>query len=218
MEFQFSYSRYSTYQRCPAKFKFSYIEKLQVPAIPSIAADRGTLIHKTIEDHLNSVPNAEVHEDIRQHWGQWIMGLRVAGVKPEVKWAFTRDWQPCDFEAPDYWVRGVWDGHILRDKKATVYDWKTGREYDSHKDQAYLYAMAAMTVHPEVDEVDVHFVYLDAKRSTPRYFSRSMYDIHKAQWISWLTAIENETLWPPRPDYTCRWCPFARENNGPCRL
>ena len=47
---QWSYSRLKTYEQCPSKVKFRYIDKLSEPSSPQM--DRGTRIHKLAEDFV----------------------------------------------------------------------------------------------------------------------------------------------------------------------
>ena len=45
-----SFSRYSTYKQCPAKLKYSAIDKLKEP--PNAAMARGAAIHTLAEDYV----------------------------------------------------------------------------------------------------------------------------------------------------------------------
>ncbi|MEE4195245.1 MAG: PD-(D/E)XK nuclease family protein [Anaerolineae bacterium] len=55
-----SYSSISTYQRCPRKWKFRYIEK--IPTLSSAPLAFGGAFHNTIEDYLIA------GGDLRDHW------------------------------------------------------------------------------------------------------------------------------------------------------
>lgn len=60
-----SYSSISTYQRCPRKWKFRYIEK--IPTIASEALAFGGAFHNTIEQYL------KVGGDLLAHWEEkWV--------------------------------------------------------------------------------------------------------------------------------------------------
>lgn len=60
-----SYSSISTYQRCPRKWKFRYIEK--IPVVTSTALAFGGAFHSTIEEYLR------VGGDLLDHWEEkWV--------------------------------------------------------------------------------------------------------------------------------------------------
>lgn len=45
----YSHSRLETFENCPLKFKYQYVEKVDVPRRDSIEAFLGSRVHETLE-------------------------------------------------------------------------------------------------------------------------------------------------------------------------
>ena len=90
-----SYSSWSTYKQCPAKFKFSYIDKLPRGAVhPN--AKRGTEIHKSVEDFING-SQPMLHPEINSEYGHWITSLKNnSECLPEPMWLVNSNWELID--------------------------------------------------------------------------------------------------------------------------
>ena len=90
----YSYSRLATFKKCPAKFKYSYIDKVDMPFEVSPAMERGTEIHNSLEAFMNG-HTEQLHPDIHEHYGQFFFSLRANYTcQPEAKWAFNWELEP----------------------------------------------------------------------------------------------------------------------------
>lgn len=207
----FSHSSIKSYEACPLKYKLTRIDGLKEPS--GDAAERGKRIHKELEDALNK--EGILSEEI-MHIQPAINILLAQNAKPEVAFGFTKDWTACAFDATDVWLRGVIDVFILDGKKAIVKDWKTGKERD-YTDQVKLYATMVFATHPEVEEVELEFVYIDLKKTSKVGAIKRDEFAQLKKWVeSRIEKIKNDTLFSPNPSFACKWCHFRKENGGPC--
>jgi len=100
-----------------------------------------------------------------------------------------------------------------------VYDWKTGKIYPKHREQAALYALLTFALYPEIPETTVHFVYLDQNKSVPYYFRRESAQLERDRVVEKIKQIERAVehdMFPAQPQFLCRYCNFSRANKGPC--
>ena len=151
----YSNSSIKTYEDCPYKYKLTRIEHRHEPA--GDAAERGKMIHAEFEDaliNLNLIP------DERKYWFPYLEELVAKKTRSEVEFAVTKDWQPCDFKAPEAWVRGIYDAVYFDGARAHVLDWKTGKERE-YGEQLKLYATIILASHPEVEIVTTEICYID---------------------------------------------------------
>lgn len=201
-----SYSQYSTWAQCPHKAKLQYIDR--IPVEPSDAMKRGSAIHKEIEQYLTQrteVPSSAflIDKQVRH----------AARQDPEVEvtWGFDRAWNPCDPFGPDRWLKVILDVHyITRNTEATVIDWKTGKvRPENHAPQMGLYALASMLKHRGVKKVTTKLVYVDFGVSHTTVFTRSEVGEMRAQWDRVVGMMERDTIFPKKPNYLCKWCPFS---------
>ena len=208
----YSNSSIKTYEDCPYKYKLTRIEHRHEPA--GDAAERGKMIHAEFEDaliNLNLIP------DERKYWFPYLEELVAKKTRSEVEFAVTKDWQPCDFKAPEAWVRGIYDAVYFDGARAHVLDWKTGKERE-YGDQLKLYATIILASHSEVETVTTEVCYIDLNKQSP-YPEYTRKDFPALQ--AWLSArvgkLENDDIFAPKPSYGCRWCHFRKSNGGPCQ-
>lgn len=81
---RFSHSRLSTYERCPLRFKYAYIDKVETEVEQSVEAFMGSIVHKTLEKlyrdlkfmKLNSV--TELIEFFNEEWKKnWNNSIQI---------------------------------------------------------------------------------------------------------------------------------------------
>jgi len=219
---KYSYSSLATFKQCPAKFKFAYIDKVEVESEPpSPAMERGTKIHNSVEDYLLG-KSEFLHPDIHKDYGQWMFGLRQepGELIPEWKWGITWEFKPCSYDAADCMLHGYTDLLVLpEDEKANVplYEWKTGKKYlDDHMAQVNLYSMVTMIHHPERPGVDAMITYFDQNDYHKVYYPQGMMLNYMTGMRREVDKLVFETRYPTKPSFKCRWCKFSRDNGGPC--
>jgi len=225
-----SFSRYSTYKQCPAKLKYSAIDKLKEP--PNAAMARGAAIHTLAEEYVKgkgkTLPPelklfADLFKMLRKQYKKSINGMVV-----EDNWSFTKDWAETTWN--DWigcWVRIKLDcAHHEGDDVMIVTDWKTGKfrveMNEEYIEQLELYALAALLLHPHLKEVRPRLAYLDQgtiypTEDKPLVFVRADIDKLKKLWAKRTKAMMSDTTFAPRPNSKCCWCFFSASKNGPCK-
>lgn len=222
----YSHSRMMTHHKCPARFKYDYIDRLPaVQGLPgSPAMERGTLIHKSIEDFvLGKAPM--LHPDIHQNYGQFFLGLKENyQVFPEHPFAFDVDFNLLtEQDAPNVWFRGYLDLKLVPragdDGDLIIYEFKTGKVYEiEHMLQRTRYGLVGLLQHPEVRRVQVHTMYLDLVDNRSTTYAIAHLEEHKRALKSQVGIIENDKFFMQKPSYTCRFCPRSRYVGGPCQF
>jgi RecB family exonuclease len=149
---------------------------------------------------------------------------RNAGkVEVELELAFTKRWTMTDWLAKDVYLRVKIDVVEKLPKKAVhITDWKTGQVRDSstYDDQLNLYALALL--HTGVyRQAKARLIFTDHGKTIARPagememgdvpFARQVWDDRAGRM---LTAKD----FPPNPNYTCKWCAFAKSKGGPCKF
>jgi CRISPR/Cas system-associated exonuclease Cas4 (RecB family) len=221
----YSYSSIATFKQCPAKFKFNYIDRVEVDEPPrGPALERGTKIHDSVEAYFNG-ESEYLHPDIHANYGQFMHSIRESGdpVRPEFKWGITWEFEPCYYDAPDCMIHGFIDLLVLDadpPKEITNYEWKTGKKYpDSHRHQAWIYATAMMCHYPDAEVVKSYITYFDQNDYDFVEYHRGMMGEYKPMLRREIGNIADEKIYPPMPSFRCRWCKFSRiHNGGPCQV
>lgn len=222
-----SFSRYNTYEQCPAKIKYAVVDRIKEPE--NDAMRRGSLIHKMCEDfvrgHIDMCPEIEkfagVLEDLKARY------QRGEAVIVEDSWTFRADWTLT--HAKD------WDGAWLRMKIDSGYelevegkqrqrliDWKTGK-VSPYKEAEYalqldLYAMAAFILKPHIDEVEVLLSYLDHGMfypAEPVIYTRERDAARlKKEWTNRTKRMLADTRFAPTPSRMCGYCFYSKNSQA----
>ena len=226
-----SFSRYSTYKKCPAKAKYLYLDKLKEPSSPAL--ERGAAIHdlaeKYIKGQIRALPPElkEFKDDftaLRKQYKKAINGMVV-----EDQWAFTSSWDQTAWnDWAKCWVRIKVDcAHHQDQETLWVKDWKTGKfraeMNEEYMEQLSLYALTALLLHPHINKVRVELVYLDQgvvypEADKPLVYDRAELPGLKKMWEKRVAPMLKDKKFAPRANDGCRWCHFSKAKAGPCKF
>lgn len=216
-----SFSRWNTYQQCPLKAKFLYIDKLKEPDNPAQA--RGTAIHKMAEDFvtgkLKSLPTE------LSFFKAEFQKLKKLQAKVELSWAFTSSWAPTGWFDKNAWCRVKLDALVVKAGMLVLIDYKTGRQYPEHEDQLGLYALGGFCAMPSAREIETQDWYLDKEKLKTGQerilggdFIKDQTEELKDTWADNTRVMLTDTKFLPKPSDKCRFCHFRKANGGPCRF
>ena len=213
-----SYSGLGSYNKCPSQFKRRYITKEQGAGYVSApAAERGTRLHKSVEDLINGKID-RLPEEINQYT-QFFLNLREQGAIAEKKFCLTQNWQFTDFEDHENgMIRGMIDVTLPdpEEKEHTVYELKTGKEYDDHPQQRNLYGMVELMAYPKVEKVRVIGVYMDLNLNRETTYYQNMIESYRYLWLRKINKVQPPQPYPMRPGWYCKFCPYSKGKGGLC--
>lgn len=208
-----------TYEKCPRRFKYQYVDKL--PQLPEDTATsplvRGRRVHSEIELYIKG--EGQLTHEIKPFVEQldYARELFVDGVvNVEESWLHGEDWQPC--EKKDVWLWAVLDLCIRDEAEKTivVVDHKTGKaakKIVEYVQQGQLYAALAALRYKWVQTIYVEFWCIDDKEIR-------LFEYTREEALRFLTYFQNrvnrlyaEKYYPPRPNIMhCSYCPFGKKH------
>lgn len=213
-----SYSRLSSYEQCPLQFYEKFIAK-SVPTDDSPAMKRGNEIHKGLAAYLDrkaeGVPRDAL---VFPRCEQVIQEIHAFPDKVvEQQWGFTANWQPTGWFGKDTWFRSILDvGLLYEDKTCEAVDWKTGKKYGSNMDQMKSQAVAMLQRYRQMTNVTVRLVYLDSGDEDIAEIKKHEAPSIQQDFERRVGKLMNDTVFAPRPNDKCRFCPIARSKGGKC--
>jgi CRISPR/Cas system-associated exonuclease Cas4 (RecB family) len=238
-----SYSRFTDYIKCPALAKFKTIDKLREPDSPS--GLKGTRVHSLAavwatkklppKDKDNAVFYPELVALVKakkipvelECFKEEFQALRqLNNLEVEQQWAFDQNWNTTSWFDPSCWLRVKVDLHyletvkkgMLRNTTVVVVDHKSGKEYEDHKQQRSLYALAALLMYPDAKKITASHWYLDAGVERKDVWLASALPQLKKEWLQKTTALLHDHTFAPNPTDKCRFCHFRKDNKGPCKF
>lgn len=213
--FPLSYSRLSLYEKCPAQYKFRYIEN--IPTEKGKAAQRGTDLHASIEGFLEG-HKTTIHKEVVSI-KQTLVHVKKNNPFVEHKIAFNEDFKAVvPWKDPAAWFRMVLDSAYLYGDEAHVQEWKSGKVYDDHADQRKLYAVGALGEWGAMQEAIVVTHYIDQGKKVTLRVERGRRTILAGQYTQRINVLAREKHWAPRPGKYCYWCSYSRYKGGPCKV
>ena len=153
--------------------------------------------------------------------------LRKAKSRSEQEWAFTKAWLPTGWFDKDAWLRIKTDACADTVKPPTVLivDWKTGKQYDDHRQQRSLYALGGLQLvqigalaggSKDVD-LTVKHVYVDFGKPATETFKMKDLAPLKREWLARIKGMMSDTKFDATPGRHCSWCKFNAKKGGPCK-
>jgi hypothetical protein len=219
-----SYSRLSTWERCPLFAKAKFIDKLQEE--PSEAMARGDRIHKALgawlsgDEHGNrGGPLPEEAARFENMLNQLARLSETATLQTEQQWGFTNTWAPTGWFDKNTWLRSVLDVCVVYpDDTADVVDHKTGKMYDDNREQMELFGLSVLCRYPAVSSVNTRLWYVDSGNEVIDQFSRADAEPLKAKWSARAAAMLADREFLPKPNDKCKWCPLRHSAGGLCKF
>lgn len=198
------------FKQCPHKYYRIRVKK-DITEPPTDAIRYGLQMHKAAEDYIGS--GVELNRAF-EHLRPTLDAIKAyKGVTYcEYKMGLTKAFEPCAFDAPDVWWRGIADVLNIDGNKARIIDYKTGKSAKyADTAQLELLALATFKHFPQVESVKGALLFVVVKELVPATYESQM---QSAMWSRWSTSVAEleqsltSGAWNPRPNFTCRkWCP-----------
>lgn len=214
-----SYSRFRDYKKCPQLAKFKFIDKLPEPEGPALV--RGKAVHDTlqafVEGRVTTLPQELLRHEVELK--QLRKKYKKGNIHCEQQWAFDDNWNRVDWFSPECWLRVKMDLAEDGGKIVTGIDYKTGKfRPGEYSDQMMQYCAAMLLIFPKAEEAHIKLMFFDndaeAKTFLKRPYLQQTLDKMKAA----VEPMLNDTRFSPTPGDYCRWCPFSKRKDGPCKV
>ena len=226
-----SFSRLTDFEKCKARAKFLYVDRIKEPARPlppgklEQANDRGSRIHEAAELFVRSPEPGDLITELSSFAPEFfkLRELYHAGyVSLEEDWAHNDAWEPCGWNSDDVWLRLKLDAFArISETEAVVIDYKTGKRDGNeikHGQQGNLYQLSAFLRYPELATVHVEFWYLDQNELSHSIYTRAQGMRHLKPFNDRGLAMTTCEDFKPSPSaWNCKWCAFGPRQLGICK-
>lgn len=213
-----SYSALTGYENCPFRY---YRERIleDAPKKEFEEASEGVRKHTAIELYLKGeapLSDIPLRKTVDGTLSPHLNSTRLY----EHKLAITKDRQPCEWDDPEAYHRGILDVLCIYPNEPTafIFDWKSGK-VNEYSDQLKANAITVMAHYPFVQTVSTEYVWFRFGKTTVGKVFRDMSDKIWEKFILRADRIEQSLIandWPKRPSGLCKkYCPIVScEFNG----
>ncbi len=207
-----SHSGLKDFEGCARRYHEVKVLK-NYPFVENTHTIYGKDVHKAIEDY------GKLGTPIPEKYAQFKPVVDAVLNKPgrklfEHEMGVTRDLQPCGFNDPNRWVRGIADLLIIDDDNlsAKVVDWKTGNNKYPDRDQLVLMSLMVFVHFPHIRQVKSALFFLVKESMTTHSMLRS--EAEEEWWryrerVAKLEAAHANDVWNPSQSPLCGWCPVS---------
>lgn len=211
-----------SFEQCPMKWAYQSYYK-EVPYTQNEQAREGDKIHKALEFRLRDKTKLPRAYAGYERYAKTVEGVARGGdLLLEAQLGITRDYKPCGFFDADVWGRAKLDVLITQDKKAALYDWKTGK-FKSSDEQLKMSSLFVFSKYPRIETAKFKYIWLKDGRVSPgsgddvitkdeaiEHFERVFKPrIERAEG---LIALEDFDY---RPSPLCGWCSANKQGLCP---
>ena len=214
-----SYSSLGNFENCAYQYYEVRIAKTTPRKVYS-EADEGVKKHAAIEAYLKKEQGLD-DISLRKLVDKTLSAYpNTDYYKYEHKLAITKDRNPCDWDAPECYHRGILDVLYVDPDSPTagIFDWKNGT-VNEYSEQLKSNSIMVFAHYPHVNTVHTEYVWMKFGKTTP---GKNFRDFSDAAWDKFVVrvnrmerALENNN-WPKRPSGLCKkHCPVHTcEHNG----
>ena len=210
IKYTWSYSSLGLFQQCPHKYyRIRILQDVIEP--PTDAIRYGLMVHKAAEEYVRDGIEIPDHLEYMRPVLDRMKGYEGETLC-EYKMALTRNLEPCAFDSPDAWWRGIADVLNIDGDRARVLDYKTGKsaKYADTK-QLELLSLATFKHFPQVKRTKCALLFVVSNELVTAEYSAEDMNKHWAKWLVDTARLEKAfeaNVWNPRPNFTCgKWCP-----------
>lgn len=208
----YSFSKLSTYEKCPKHFKFKYIDNLEEDEKECLK--KGSEIHSILENftdykHNNRIVEEFISSDLGKKYLEFINNSKPN--RKEFAFGLTKQLEPCSFEDETCLFRGKVDLMFVKDKMLNLIDYKTGKYKDEryqNYEQLIFYAIYFFYTYKYIRWIRISFVYVEHCLENHLILSRDSLPIYIKKMISLISKIEHEEQFNCNMSRLCDYCSF----------
>ena len=203
----FSPNMLKTYQNCPKKFYYQYVEKVTVPR-SSLPFDKGKKVHALANYYLQGINISRIETALTQTEKQtWDLLIENPFFKKEC----LKSEYNLSCKIGDYWVGGRLDAIVHDRENYYILDYKTGStpknpQYD-YQTMVYLLCLDKFLKNYET----ISFVYINLRDKNNHVinFNPALKKEYEKQIIEICNKINSDTTYKCNCE-NCKYCEFSK--------
>jgi CRISPR/Cas system-associated exonuclease Cas4 (RecB family) len=219
--YPYSYSKLNCYTTCPQKFKFKYIDNIEVVEDNAIL-EKGTFFHHLFEHFPNIPPKFDFKFDenlsnktkyITQFKSKLDSDKTLIPLLKKYRLFSEKEFfLDSNFNVVDTKEESMIYGYIdylgqVTEKDLIIIDWKTGKSKGTPL-QLYLYLIWAFRNYPLVDNIKAIFYYIEQENNEIFNINRNEYEDFIQTYQDKINTVEDDSTFKKKTNKWCDRCGF----------
>ena len=218
---QFSYSKINTYNICPRKYEFSYIDFYPRKGSSDIVL-KGTLLHKMIELYINdkdyNIPYEKEFLSLKEEdFNAFKEDFEKIKEQPLIK-QLKKMKDSCEINVEqkltnvfeNFIFSGNTDTLVKNEKKLIIIDYKTGK-VNQNFEQLEFYALVSSYLYPEVQDFLLVLSFVSHEQDLKITLKKEdMFKIEN-KLIKYISNINNSIKFDKKVGPLCNYCDYKDE-------
>lgn len=213
MQLAHSYSAIKLYENCPLRYYRQRIVK-DIVDEGGEASKYGERIHAHLEARMREQAPLPLEARLYEPLCRSLERSAVGGeLHIEKELVLTEQLTPTGWWEPDAWLRSKLDVLVLRDDRAVVMDWKTGKRNPDFFQMA-VFAVQVFKHYPQIEQVDTSLVWLKFMSMDTETYRREQTNELWTEVLSRIRRIHQSAEtgnWPAKPSGLCKFCPARHD-------
>ena len=203
----FSPNMIKTYQACPKKYYFQYVENINMPK-SSLPFEKGKKVHALANYYLQKIKidriESALNDSEREVW-------ELLKENPFYNMDYLKSEFTLSIKLSDFWLGGRLDAIVHKENDYYILDYKTGSipqnpEYDP---QTMIYLLCVDKYIKNYDSLS--FVYIDLKNKQNYIikFNEQLKEKYEKELISICSLINSDSLYDCNKN-SCKYCEYGK--------
>ncbi len=218
---QFSYSKINTYNICPRKYEFSYIDFYPRKGSSDIVL-KGTLLHKMIELYINDkdydIPYEKEFLSLKEEdFNAFKEDFEKIKEQPLIK-QLKKMKNSCEINVEqkltnvfeNFIFSGNTDTLVKNEKKLIIIDYKTGK-VNQNFEQLEFYALVSSYLYPEIQDFLLVLSFVSHEQDLKITLKKEDMSKIENKLIKYISNINNSIKFDKKVGPLCNYCDYKDE-------
>ena len=196
-----------TYQACPKKYYFQYVENINMPK-SLLPFEKGKKVHALANYYLQKIKidriESALNDSEREVW-------ELLKENPFYNMDYLKSEFMLSIKLSDFWLGGRLDAIVHKENDYYILDYKTGSipqnpEYDS---QTMIYLLCADRYIKNYDSLSFVYIDLKNKQNYVIKFNEQLKEKYEKELINICSLIDSDSLYACNKN-SCKYCEYGK--------
>ena len=203
----FSPNMIKTYQACPKKYYFQYVENINMPK-SLLPFEKGKKVHALANYYLQKIKidriESALNDSEREVW-------ELLKENPFYNMNYLKSEFTLSIKLSDFWLGGRLDAIVHKENDYYILDYKTGSipqnpEYDP---QTMIYLLCADRYIKNYDSLSFVYIDLKNKQNYVIKFNEQLKEKYEKELINICSLIDSDSLYACNKN-SCKYCEYGK--------